>query len=324
MRIVLCGLGSIGRRHLRNVRELLPAADISVLRHARTNEPAPPEADRVIYSLDDACALQPAAALICGPTTAHAEAAVALAGAGAHLFVEKPIAETVAAAQRILDAARDRIVFVAYNLRFSKAVQRFAAEISSGAIGPIGYLRAEVGQYLPDWRPGSDYRTSNTARNALGGGLLLELSHEIDYCNWIAGPFESVSATLARTSALEIDVDDTAELTLRSRGGALVSIHLDMTQRAVTRLCKAVGAEGTLVLDAVAGSVACYRSGIGWQDVLVDARGRNDMYVDELRHFFECIEGRAVPLIDGQAATAVVAIAEAAQRSNSEGRTITL
>ena len=105
-------------------------------------------------------------------------------------------------------------LMTAYNLRFQPSLQEFRKQIKQQRIGKILSVRVEVGQYLPNWRPESDYRKGVSAQKKLGGGVLLELSHEIDYISWIFGDYKWVKAHISKQSNLEIDVEDTAYLLL--------------------------------------------------------------------------------------------------------------
>ncbi len=326
MRILVASLGSIGRRHLANIRAAEPQAEILVLRHTRSDEGPPPGADGVVYSLDEAVGWSPEVAFICAPTAMHARVGIALADAGAHLFVEKPIAATTADAAALVEATTraGRVLLVGYNLRFLPSLRALHRELQSGSIGRPMSMRAEVGQYLPDWRPGADYRNTNTARPELGAGIEFELSHEIDYARWLLGDVESVFGTFARTSDLEIEGDDTAEIVLRFRSGALGSIHMDMTQRVATRSCRVAATEGTLTWDGIAGTVRRFRVHEGWTTIHDGDGDRNEMYVAETQHMFACVRGEQTPVCGGIDGTQVVQIAEATRKSAGSGMRILL
>lgn len=326
MRVVLVGLGSIGKRHLDNLRGQLPAADVVVVRHSNRGEPAPPGVNRVVFSIDEAVALKPDLALICSPTTMHVEAATAIAATGAHLFVEKPLASTVEDGEQIIRACRrgGGQLIVGYNLRLLPSLKTLKEAIDSGQIGRAMSVRAEVGQYLPEWRPGTDYRQSNSARASLGGGIELELSHEIDYVQWLLGNVTSVSGLVDRLSDLQIDADDTAELLLKFSSGAVGSIHMDMAQRSVVRRCRVAGTEGTLEWDGVAGKVDRYVPGDGWVTLHSGDGERNEMYAEEMRHVLACVRGEERPFVSGSDALHTIQIAQAARRSSAEGQRVQL
>lgn len=325
IRVVIVGLGGIGRRHLANIRAAEPDAQITVLRHLRADSSVPAGANRVVYSLDDALATQPDVAFVCGPTSTHAEAGMAFARAGVHLFVEKPLALDLTDAQRLVEAsnAAGRMLIVGYNLRFCASLRALHAAAHAGRIGRIMSGRAEVGLYLPDWRPGIDYRTTNSARAEFGGGVALELSHEIDYMRWLLGEVATVDAIVGRFGDLDIDVDDTAELLLSFTGGGIGSIHMDMTQRSPTRTCRLIGTTGTLTWDGIAGETQAFDHAEGWTTLVAGgSEGRNTMYLAEIAHVFACIRGESAPFADGLTGARVVQIAQAAVHAAREGRRI--
>lgn len=327
-RVLVVGLGSIGRRHLANLRALEPGADVTVLRHARSEEPLVAGADRYAYSLEEALQHGPEAALICGPASTHLDIALALAGAGIHLFVEKPLAHATAGAEELV-ALCDRcglVAMVGYNLRFLSSLGALHDALERGAIGRIHSIRAEVGQYLPDWRPGVDYRRTASASAALGGGAVLELSHELDYVRWLGGEIAEVSATTGRLGDLEIDVEDTAEIVLRLASGALASIHLDMLQRAPVRLCRVTGSEGTLVWDGIADELRSYSAATRTWTAFAYPRlvDRAQTYLAELREFLACIRTGAMPRVTLRDGLRALEIASAVKLSAREGRAVVL
>jgi len=284
------------------------------------------DADRLVFSLDEAIAAAPDVAFVCGPTSLHAEHCISMFGAGAHVFVEKPVALDVQSAKRIVVAAKmaDRDLIVGYNLRFLPSLQALKHALELQQIGRPLSARAEVGQYLPDWRPGVDYRTSNSARALLGGGIELELSHEIDYISWLLGDAETVNASFAHGSDLEIEGDDTAEIILQMRSGVLASVHMDMTQRSPTRTCRIVGADGTLLWDGLTGTVMKYLPGTGWSTICEDDGSRNEMYLKEIQHVFACVRHETTPIVTYAEAIRTVQIANAARISSNNGQRVSL
>lgn len=321
MNILVVGLGSIGRRHLGNLRQALPDADITVWRqHARPQETGetPPEANRVVYSLEDALARHPQAAVIANPAPLHISTALDLAEAGVSLLVEKPFSNSLEGVNDLISLCKERslTLMVAYNLRFHPALIALQQAASSGKIGKLLSCRAEVGQYLPDWRPNADYRRGVSARADLGGGAVLELSHELDYTRWIMGEVQTVSAQTSLLSGLEMDVEDTAEITLKFTSGAFGSVHVDMIQRTPARTCKLIGSEGTLVWDGLAHTVKCFSAG-AWEDIYTPQNlDRNGMYIEEIRHFLHCVRTGETPLVSGEDGKRVLEIALAARRSS--------
>jgi len=331
LKYLVAGLGSIGKRHLQNIKKIDPDASVSIWHtHSKPSEPSPgdPRADCIVYSLEEAIQTQPDIAFITNPASFHIPVALALAAEGINLFIEKPLSsdlEGVAALQKI-QKEKKNVIMVGYNLRFHHPFQIMKNRLEAGSLGKILSLRAEVGQYLPDWRPGSDYRNSVSARKALGGGAVFELSHELDYVRWFLGEVRSVTSHVDRVSNLAIDVEDTADIILTFANGAVANIHLDLVQRFPTRYCRIIGSEGTLFWDGTTDSVSLYSAQTGEWTVLCPAQkiDRNDMYIAELRHFIECVKTRNDPLIGIVDGRKVVEIALAALKSSEEKRCIIL
>ena len=190
--------------------------------------------------------------------------------------------------------------------------------LQSGAIGRLITLRAEFGQYLPDWRPGRDYRALYNARASTGGGIVLDASHEIDYSRWLAGEIVAVFGVTEKLSDLDLDAEDVALLTVRFASGAVGQIHLDSVARGYRRGCRLVGTEGTLEWDFKTG--VCLVSASGTEERFPIVPDTNEMYLNELQHFLACGNGSEPPLATGADARRVLEIALAARRSSVERR----
>lgn len=331
MRALIVGLGSIGRRHLENLRSLEPMAQVTVLRHSETQEQSneiPGDEVRVVHSIDEALKLRPDIAILANPASMHMASGLALAQAGVSLLVEKPLAHTLEGVEELINVCQQRhlVLMVGYNLRFYQPLQVMWRVLQEGRIGRLVSLRAEVGQFLPDWRPGRDYRKTVSAKRELGGGALFELSHELDYVRWLAGEVNTVSACVGQLSDLEIDVEDTVELILQFRSGGLGSVHLNMVQHPMSRRCHLIGTEGTLTWDGVSHQVRWFSTATQrWSELHPTASlDRNEMYVAELRHFLECVRAHEVPAVDGEEGRRTLELILAAKRSAEERRAIDL
>lgn len=326
-RLLIVGLGSIGKRHARLARQLYPGCKITALRHKGCPEIAEPGIDHCVTSLDEALQFNPQVAVIANPASRHVEIALPLAKAGVHLLVEKPISNTAQGVSELIAVCRaHRIVLMAaYNMRFLPSLQRFRQLVLDRRVGRVLSVRAEVGQFLPSWRPGSDYRNNVSAQAKLGGGVLLELSHEIDYLRWIFGEVEWVNATLRKQSGLEIDVEDTAHLILGFRGVSenipvIASLDVDFVRHDTARSCTAIGEAGSLRWNALEGKVELYEQGGNtWQ--VLDAFNvvRDESYLAEWKHFLACIEAETSPMICGEDGLAVLKIVDAARNSSAGG-----
>jgi predicted dehydrogenase len=325
-RILIVGLGSIGKRHLRLARELLPSADIRVLRHQASNE-VPEYANGSFSSIEEALAFAPQIAVIASPAPFHVATAQELAEFGVHLLIEKPLSASLSGVMQLLETCEKQgvVILTGYNLRFLPSLQRYRDLLRGNVVGKVLSVRCEIGQYLPSWRPESDYRQGVSARQELGGGALLELSHELDYLGWIFGEVDWVKASLSRQSSLEIDVEDTAHLTLgftpASDGRQLTCIvNLDFIRHDTTRLCTAIGEKGSLRWNGLTGEVSLYEVGAKeWRELFRLPHQRDDSYMAEWKNFIECVIERKLPLITGDDGLKVLQIIDAARNSAASG-----
>jgi predicted dehydrogenase len=321
--LLIVGSGAIGRRHLANAKAMGIATSVTVLHR----EPGPEDAALkdagadVVFSLDAALALRPACAIVATPAPSHVAIASELAGEGVNLLVEKPIASRSADAADLVRLCQTLNVtlLVGYVLRFAPTIRRVQDAIIEGRIGRVESARADVGQYLPDWRPERDYRTSVTARRNLGGGALLELSHELDYLRWLLGDASAVRAWAGRLSTLDLDVEDSADVIIRFAGGPVASAHLDILRRCPSRTGRIDGTEGSLVWDLLKAETHWLRPEHAPVQLTLPEDSRLDMYREELAHFADCVAGRATPLISGEDALETLRVVEAARTAAESG-----
>jgi predicted dehydrogenase len=329
MRALVVGLGSIGRRHARNwaALELGPIA-VCRTTHAPLPEPLGVDA-REFHDLGDALNERPDVVVVTNPTSLHLETACRAIQAGAHVFVEKPLAHQLAGVAELLASVHDthKKLMVGYNLRFHPGLARLSELVHQQAIGRVLSARAETGEYLPDWHPWEDYRAGYSGRRDLGGGALLTLSHELDALCWVLGAPARVTGMAAHVSSLEIDTEDVAELVLQFPDGPLASVHVDYVRRSPHRSLEIVGEQGVVRWEYEANRVLIYSPMTRqWRVEEQDPRfERNDMYLSELGHFASCVRGEIErPLIDAEQGAAIVAITLAGLRSSAEGRAIDL
>jgi len=321
-RLLIVGYGSIGQRHLRIARESLSDVNIMVFRH-RSTKAIPKMANFVTSSMDDVRTFAPEAAIIANPAPFHLEFAKELAEFGCHLLIEKPISDMSDGVEAFLETASAAGVIcqVGYNLRYLPSLSRFRDLIKEGLIGRPLSVRCEIGQYLPNWRPNTDYRIGVSARSDLGGGALLELSHEIDYLRWIFGDVEWVRSWIGNLSNLDIDVEDTAHLVLGFKSKELsnpviANLNIDFIRHDTTRICTVIGEDGSLRWNGLTGIVEIYKSGgNGWDEYVVMPHQRDESYRAQWADFLTAISDKKEPLVSGRAGLAVLKIVEAAKAS---------
>lgn len=239
---LVVGLGSIGMRHVR-VLERLGRRVATVSRRGGGTFP------------DVAAAMargRPDYVVIASETALHGAHIEALAGLGYDqtVMVEKPLL----AAPQALPENRFSRLYVGYNLRFHPVVARLREQV-----GGMRALTASayVGQHLAGWRPGRDYRATSSASRATGGGVLRDLSHELDLLLWLFGGWRGVAAAIGASGTLDIDAEDNASLLLKLERCPAVSVAMNYLDRVPSRLLRIVGEESTIVADLVAATLAC-------------------------------------------------------------------
>lgn len=264
-RAVVVGSGSAGRRHAAALRTALPRSELFVVRRPDSRQPMDVLQElgaSVVPSLDPVLTSTVDVAIVAGPAPFHASAALALIRTGARVLVEKPLAASISDAVEIrdrADALGTRLV-VGYHLRYSDVVPHLRSLIAGGSIGAPIRFHFAVGQHLGQWRPGTDPRESVTARRDLGGGVLLELSHELDGALFVLGEHigdvDTVEAALGFTGApTDGMVETVADLELSGTSGLHGTIHLDMVSAVPHRRWEVTGTEGTLVADLLSGVI---------------------------------------------------------------------
>lgn len=315
MRILVIGAGSIGRRHINNLNLLgydnIDVVDVNyanlgyIKRNFKIRETFNDFKDALSSKSYDV-------AFILTPPVYHIPMALELAKRDVDLFIEKPLSHNFENVDELIKIKEKNnlVIMVGYNQRFNFSLRELKSYIEKGVLGKIYYIRAEFGQYLPDWRPWQDYRKSYTAIKELGGGVLLDGSHEIDYLMWLANSnIKDVKVIYDRVSNLEINVEDIAEAILKFENGIIASIHLNMVERGYNRYCKVVGERGSIKWIFGDNALEFYDGIFRKLTIEKYELDPNHSYLEELKHFFHCIENRSEPISNIYTAKEILKVA---------------
>lgn len=281
LRILFCGLGSIGRRHARLIQSNFPH-EIVAIRSFKGQEPKDLEFTEV-SSWAEVDAQKFDVAFITNPTFLHIETALRCAERDMHLFIEKPVDCALTGLEKLLALVRDRQLsaYVAYPLRFHPVVRALKKRLSGKRCLHASMVCAS---YLPHWRPKQDYRQSYASMKQKGGGVFLEMSHEIDMAEFLFGPVVEIAGRLSRLSDLTIDSDDCADLILRHDSG-ITNIHLNMFSHQRRRHIAVDVPGGYLHADLCQPSVTeVTGEEVSHEDFSIE---NDSMYVSQLQYFFE-------------------------------------
>jgi len=323
MKFLIAGLGSIGRRHFRNLISL-GENDIVLL---RTRKATLPDDELAGYpvEIDLREALRkhkPEAVIVSNPTAFHLDVAIPAAETGCAILLEKPISHSTQRLDQLEEAVRKSgaKVLVAFQFRFHPGLLRAKQLIEAGEIGRIISAHVHFGEYLPAWHPWEDYRKGYAARADMGGGVVLTQCHALDYLPWLVGKVMSVWGFTGKLSDLEVDVEDTAKIGLRFSSGALGSLHLDYNRQPPVHTFDIAGTQGTIKWDLADGATRIYRAEKKDWDVYPLPAGweRNVMFMEQMKHFLAVARGEMEPsctLADGIRVQRLVEAVHESQRS---------
>jgi predicted dehydrogenase len=323
MNFVVAGLGSIGRRHLRNLAAL---GEQNVVLY-RTHNSTMPEDDLQGYSqeteLDKVLSNHPDGVIVSNPTSKHLDVAIPAAKAGIHLLLEKPIShdlERVDELTAMVKGSGSRVL-VGFQFRFHPTLNIARDLIREGAIGQVVSARAHWGEYLPNWHPWEDHRASYAARKDLGGGVVLTLCHPLDYLRWMFGEVDNLWAYTATSPELGTDVDTLAEIALKFQSGVIGTVHLDYLQRPGSHTLEINGTNGSMRWDNASAELRVYRASKSEWESYSPPIGfeRNWLFMEEMKAFLGMIKenvGSPCTLEDGIKA---LQLALAVHQSAAEG-----
>jgi predicted dehydrogenase len=276
---------------------------------------------------EDAWNWKPDAVIVATPTHLHLKYAnKALENGVKAVLIEKPISHSLDGVDRLLSAAETRSVglFVVTNMRFHPAIQ--AVKESIARVGEPLFARGHFGNYLPNMRPDADYRTLYAANRAQGGGVILDVIHEIDYMSWLFGEVATVTAGAATLSDLEIDVEDYATLILEHGSGVRTTLTMDFLQQCKRRGCEIIGTDGTLIWESEGKNpehcrVRIYEKNSGCWKTLLEQEGVDVslFYQRQIEEFVTAIDRESGRLADAAQGYQALKVALAAHRSAQTG-----
>lgn len=323
---LIAGFGSIGKRHRNILGTLYPYLNLKILKSY--NSIVEEEFQNEIFlNIEDAILFKPDVTVICSPASTHVFLAQTFADIKSNIFIEKPISTSSEGIKHLIRTCKEnrRVLQVGYNLRFSLSLQKFKEIVCSGKLGNLQGIECEAGQYLPDWRPESDYRLGVSARKDLGGGVLLELSHEIDYLRWIFGEVNWVSGKLSTESDLEINVEDTARFKLGfsaidDLNGLVADVTLDFVRKNPSRFCRVYGSMADLEWNGLTGEVRMFvQNQSGWEKIYSDPNDLSKTYEFEWLSFIDSVNTGSKPLVTAEDGLRAIEIIQAIRIASDTG-----
>ena len=320
------GCGSIGQRHIRNLRSL-GITDIIALRSKQGHfQDLPPELE--VREVDDWSGLfgeKPDVAIVSNPTSMHLETVERLLPQVKGIFIEKPLSGSLNGVKELLEKIKQYkvICFVGYSLQFHPAIKAMQHAVDSDLIGQPLVFQCQAGHWLPDWHPYEDFQKAYYARKDLGGGVTLTLIHEIHLAIALMGNVNEVYSVYPKNESLPVEVDTVADLMNWHDSGAVSHIHLDYIQRPYHRIGTISGEKGWISYDLAKPRVMGQFAGENgprclWDGAEYDA---NQQYVDEMQTFLTYVsEGRVRHPFDAWHAIQSLAVADVALNCGAKNK----
>lgn len=322
MKILIAGYGSIGRRHLNNLRTL-GHTDLLLLRSHRSTLPDDDIKEIPVETeIEAALAHHPMALVIANPTSLHLDVAIPAALAGCSILMEKPVSHSMERVDELRSAInKGGGKFVtAFQYRFHPGLRQVQQWLAEGKIGSLTSIISHWGEYLPGWHPWEDYRAGYSARADLGGGVVNTLCHPFDYLRWMLGETDRLFAVTSN-HGLNLPVEDTADVLLQYRSGVNANIHLDYLQRPGQHDLRITGTKGTILWSNTDGSAKRYDpANEVWEEVYPpEGFERNTLFLDEMAHFLRVVEKNESPICTLEDGIAALRLTGAVHRSAHEG-----
>ena len=284
MKVIFFGLGSIGLRHAAILKKNKNFKLYAYRTHKGQvkNNLGIAEVNR----WKDIDRLSPDVAFITNPTHLHIDTAIECARRGMHLFIEKPLGDRTEKLNQLLDIVSKKKIttYVAYVLRFHPVINEVRKYVMKNR---FFHMRIQTTSFLHRWRPGTDTRKSYSAYRNMGGGVILDLSHEIDYVRYILGDIKTIGGGFGRQSSLTVDAEDYADVLLKTDKGP-ANIHINffsqMTERVIRVDFKEKAIEGDLIHSTLTEYKAGKPTAVRKFKIMLQ-----DCYAIQLKYFFDNI-----------------------------------
>ena len=327
---MIVGLGSIGKRHLRNILAIENTKKLEIIIYSKQTKSylSNHKNIKIFDSLDKCLLEKPDVAFITNETVHHIPIAIKLAKVGLDLFIEKPLSNKISNVKTFSKIVETKklITLVGCNLRFHRCINEIKNLIDQKVIGDIISVKVECGTYLPDWHPNENYSKSYASRDDLGGGVVLTCIHELDYLFWFFGETQEVFSMTGKYSNLKITASDLSAIILKFKNNIIAEVHLDYFQKPEARSCKLIGTKGTITWDSLSNEVKIYDfKKSKWKSKLkIKKYDKNEMYVKELEYFIQCINKKKKTINDISQGEYVLKVALGIIKSSKLKKSITL
>jgi predicted dehydrogenase len=324
LKFLIIGCGSIGQRHIQNLNKL-GYKKLSVF---DTNKELLKKVKRK-FSVDIITSLKwekVDCTLICTPPNSHIKLAKLALENKSHVFIEKPLSNSQKGVSELKKIAKSNklLVFVGYTFRFDSGLQLIKKILEQKKIGKIISFDAYEGWYLPNWRPWQDYRKSYTSSEKLGGGIILDGSHELNYLLWLGGNVKEVFSYYSAIPSLKVKTEGIAEILLKFKSCSIGRIHLDFINPKYNRHCEILGEKGSIRWNFELKKIEIQKIGSKKYRTIKYGKNNNEMYMSEIKHIISCISGKKNTIIGLNEAEKTLNISNAIKKSGRTRRVVSV
>lgn len=288
--ILICGTGSIGQRHSRNLIKL-GYKNLIFLKQTKKSIPNWINKFKIYKNINNALKRRPKITFICNVTSEHIKYALICAKARSHLFVEKPLSDKIQGLNKLNKILKKNKLklMVGYMMRFHPHVIKIKKLLKKKYLGNVFYVRSIWSEYLPDWHPQENFKKSYASLKKLGGGSALTLSHEIDLIKWYFGKISKISTYNSFNSRLKIDAEFSTNHQIKFENGVVAQIHLDFMQKPHERKLEILGDKRKLLFDYYKNQILITSRNRNIKKFIAKKFNRNNMFIDEVKKFFDCV-----------------------------------
>ena len=293
-KILICGVGSIGERHINNLLSL-GYSDIILFRSKNKKLRTIKKKFPTFTNLSKALNEKPEVAIVSNPTHLHLRTLMKCVQSKCHVFIEKPISQNLRGYKKIkeLIIQHKRHVVVGYMMRYHPCIIQIKKWIDKKRIGKILHFKSEWGEYMPGWHPWEDYKISYAGKKEMGGGPILTLSHDIDLSLLFCGEYKDVLGNYISISDLKINTEDVADILISFKSGASANIHLNYLSRPSSRKINIIGSKGQISFNYYKNEAKMFINGKHSKTYNVSKKfNRNDLFVNEIKDFFNKIKNK--------------------------------
>jgi predicted dehydrogenase len=330
LELLVVGVGSIGKRHIDNIRKFNEKIDIADISNKRLNECQKKFKfiNNTFLNFKNAMnKKQYDAVFICTPPHKHLEIANYAIKRNINIFIEKPLGMNTRGWQKLANICKKNkiINYVGYCHRHINYVQFAKQLLDKKIIGKIISGNIRWGSYLPDWHPWEKYNSFYMAKKSQGGGALLDESHGIDLLRYLVGEAKEVFAIVDTISGLKITSDDNAFLTLRMKNNSLFHLNFDLHSRYNRITIELLGSNGNLIIDRVHHEVSYFNvKQKKWKKFKFSKANLFEMYPKQINYFLNCLTKKTKANLDIFDAIKTQKIIDGAFLSSKRKKTIAI